>query len=98
MSHKKTLTVGNVSQILLKRGLISEGQYREILGRWEAQSARLYSHQQAGYSRRFSQGADQVSPAEVISSFNLEIPGSGKVLSEDAITEVIAQAVGMEYV
>jgi general secretion pathway protein E len=98
MTQKKCLTIRNVGQILRKRGLIGEDQYQELLTRGEQQAARLHSHQQAGYSRRFSQVPEQVSPAEVISSFNLEIPGSGRVLTEDAITEEIARAVGMEYV
>lgn len=39
-----------------------------------------------------------VSPAEVISSFNLEIPNSpGKVLTEEAITVAIAEAIGLPY-
>ena len=98
MTHKKTLTIKNVGQILLKRGLISDEQYGEILARGESQATRLTSYQQAGYSRRFHQVPDQVSPAEVISSFNLEIPGTnGRVLTEDAITETIALAVRMEY-
>ena len=64
-----------------------------VLSRADAQVTRLHGHQQTGYSRRFSQLPEQVSPAEVISSFNLEIPGTGRILTEDAITETIAQAV-----
>jgi len=98
MGHNRALTVKNVSQILMKKGLISEEQLGVVLSRADAQAARLHSHQQAGYSRRFFQGVEQVSPAEIISSFNLEIPGTGRILTEDAITETIAQAVGLEYV
>src|SRR5512133_46334 len=98
MSPNRVLNVKNVIQILLKRGLISEEQLHTVIARSEAQSARLYSHQQTGYSRRFSQLPEQISPAEVISSFNLEIPGTGRILTEDAITETIAQAVGIDYV
>ncbi|ACM21928.1 type II secretion system ATPase PulE [Geotalea daltonii FRC-32] len=94
---KKSLTIKNVSQILLKRGLITEEQFKEVISKGETQAARLHSHQQSGYSRRFAQGTDQISPAEVISSFNLVMPNSGKILSEDSITEVIAQASGLEY-
>jgi general secretion pathway protein E len=98
MGSSRAVTVKNVSQILLKKGLISAEQLGVVLSRAEAQAARLHSHQQSGYSRRFFQAAEQVSPAEVISSFNLEIPGTGRILTEDLITETIAQAVGMEYV
>jgi len=98
MSRNRVVTVKNVCQILLKKGLISQGQSQMILSRADAQAARLHSHQQSGYSRRFSQLAEQVSPAEIISSFNIEIPGTGKILTEDAITETIAEAAGIEYV
>jgi len=98
VSRERKVSVTNVCKILLRTGLISEEQNRMVLSRAEAQMARLHSHQQSGYTRRFSQGVEQVSPAEIISSFNLEIPGTGRILTEDAITETIAKAVGMEYV
>jgi len=97
MTQKKVLTIKNVAQIILKRGLISEEQYGDILAKGDAQSTRLQSYQQAGYSRRFHKAPELVSPAEVISSFNLLIPGSSKVLTEDAITEAIASAIHLEY-
>jgi len=98
MSSNQTVTVQNVCQILLKKKLISQEQFQMIIASADLQGARLHSHQQAGYSRRFFQMPEQISPAEVISSFNLEIPESGKILTEDAITETIAQAVNMAYV
>jgi len=98
MSRNQVVTVQNVCQILLRKKLISQEQLQMIIARADSQAARLHTHQQTGYSRRFSQLPEQVSPAEVISSFNLEIPDSGRILTEDAITEAIAQAVKMEYV
>jgi general secretion pathway protein E len=98
MHQKKTLTVKNVAHALLKKGMISEDQYKDILVKSEAQVTRLQNSQHPGYSRRFAQTGVLPSPAEVISSFNLEIPGSNsKILSEDAITRVIAELVGMPY-
>jgi len=98
MLQKQTLTVKNVSQELLKKRLISEEQYKDILVKSEAQVARLQNPLHPGYSRRFAQTTVLPSPAEVISSFNLEIPGSsGKLLTEDAITQVIADLVGMPF-
>ena len=99
MTRKRALTIRNVSEILLKKGLITDEQLELVLARGEAQAARLQSAQQAGYSRRFNVGPDTVSPAEVICSFSLEIPGSGgRLLTEDAITEAIAATVGMPFV
>jgi len=98
MQHNRAITVKNVCQLLLKKGLVSQEQSLMVISRSAAQAERLHSHQKSGYSRRFFQAAEQVSPAEVISSFNLEIAGTGKILTEDSITEAIAQAAGMEYV
>jgi general secretion pathway protein E len=98
MQKKKTVTIKNVGQILLQRGLIDEAQFRELSERGEAQASRLASAQQAGYSRRLQQTPEKSSPVEVIASLNLEVPDSGgRVLTEDAITEVLAAAVGLPY-
>ena len=95
---KKGLTIPVVSRMLLDHRIITPEQHRYILAHGEAQIERLRSYQQGGYSRRTQQVTDFVSPAEVISSFNLETAGSGRILTEDAITEVIATAVGIPYV
>jgi general secretion pathway protein E len=98
MHKKKTVTIGNVGQILLQRGLIDEVQLRTLKQGGELQASRLAGAQQAGYSRRLQQTPEKASPAEVIASLNLEVAGSpGKLLTEDAITEVLAAAVGMPY-
>ena len=98
MTQKKSLTIKNVAQILLKCRLVAEEQFQEILTRGETQASRLQNPQQAGYSRKFHQQSDVLSPIEVISSFNLEIPGSGRILTEDTITQAVASAAGLEYV
>ena len=99
MTEKQTLTIKSVLQLLYQSRLVSAEQVKEVLAKGEAQAARLRHAQQADFSRRFHQTTELVSPAEVISSFNLEIPGNGgRILTEDLITEYIAKAVGMEYV
>jgi general secretion pathway protein E len=98
MHRKKMFTIQNVGQILLQRQMITDDQFRTLLAQGEAQAQRLAGAQQAGYSRRVLHAPEKASPAEVIASFNLEIPGGGgKLLTEDAITEVLAQAVGLPY-
>jgi general secretion pathway protein E len=98
MNKRKSVTVNKVGQILLQRGLIDETQLQTIIEQGEAQSQRLLGAQQAGYSRRLQQTPEKPSPAEVIASLNLEVAGSpGKLLTEDAITEVLAAAVGIPY-
>ncbi|GFO70663.1 type II secretion system protein E [Geomonas limicola] len=98
MTKRKAVTIHNVGQILMRRGLIDQAQLKLLDEQGEAQAARLQGAQQAGYSRRLQQTPQKASPAEVIASLNLEIPGSGgKLLNEDAITEVLAEAVGLPY-
>ncbi len=96
MARKQSLTIESVGQVLRQRGLIDDDQVELILTRGAAQAARFQNHQQAGQSRRLY-GPEQVSPAEVICSFNLKIPASDRMLTEDAITEAIAQASGLDY-
>ena len=99
MSHKKSLSIKEVLNALYKRRLLSEEQCREVLVKSDEQISRLKNTRHPGYSRRFAQSSVLPSSAEVISSFNLEVPGnSGKVISEDVITRVIAEMVGMPYV
>lgn len=99
MATQKKLTIDNCARLLNKRGLLSSEHLIEVLARGKSQEAKLYALHQTGGSRRVQSGsADIVSPAETISSFNLEIPdSSGKFLTEDVITEAIAEAVGLPY-
>ncbi|HJV34857.1 GspE/PulE family protein [Geomonas sp.] len=98
MNKKNSLTIKNVGQMLLKRRLIDETQFGELVAKGEPQQQRLAGSQQAGYSRRLNQTPEKPSPAEVIASFNLEVPESGgRLLTEDGITEVLAAVVGLPY-
>ena len=98
MAEPNRLTLENCALLLQRRGLISQEQLKDILLRGKAQESKLFASHQAGASRRVRHGAEIISPVEVITSFNLELSGSpGKFLTEDAITEVLASAVGMPY-
>jgi len=94
----KKLSLENVAQLLHRQSLVSQEQLEEILARGKKQESRLHASSQAGASRRIQPGAEIIYPAEVIASFNLEIPGTqGKLLSEDLITEAVAFALKMPY-
>jgi general secretion pathway protein E len=98
MPKPNRLTLENCALLLQRRGLISQEQLKDILLRGSAQESKLFASHQAGASRRGQHGAEIISPVEVITSFNLELSGSpGKFLTEDAITQVMASAVGMPY-
>ena len=98
MSEPKKLTLENVAHMLHRKELLSKEQLADVLKRGKAQEHRLYSHNNSGTSHRAHSGAEMVSPAEIIASFNLEIPGTtGHLLSEDAITETLAAATSLPY-
>ncbi len=96
--QKQMLTVKDVAKLLHQRSRISDEQYEMILKRGEAQAARLNSHLRPNQTQKDVYLAELASPAQVITSFSLEIPATLKKLTEDAITELIAQAAGFEYI
>jgi general secretion pathway protein E len=91
------LTVKDVAKLLHQRSRISDEQYEMILKRGEAQAARLNSHLRPNQTQKDVYLAELASPAQVITSFSLEIPATRKKLTEDAITELIAQATRCRY-
>ena len=95
--QKLMLTIKDVAKLLHQRSRINDEQYELILKRGEAQAVRLNSHLRPGQPKKDIYLAELASPAQVITSFSLEIPATQKKLTEDAITELIAQASGMEY-
>ena len=97
-AHKHMLTINDVAKLLHQRSRISDEQYELILKRGEAQAARLNNHLQPSQTKKDIYLADLASPAQVITSFSLEIPNTQKKLTEDVITELIAQAAGFEYI
>lgn len=96
MPTPKKLTFENMAHLMVRRGLLSRDQLRDVLARGKAQESRLFSQHHAGTSRRSH--AEPVSPVDVLASFNLEIHGSqGNLLTEDAITDALASATGLPY-
>ena len=88
MTESKKLTFENLAYLMERRGLLSKEQLREVLSRGKAQESRLFTRNNSGTFRRSGSSTEFVSPAEVLASFNLEIPGSQKtLLSEDLITD-----------
>jgi general secretion pathway protein E len=94
---KQVLTIQGVARLLRRQGLIDDTQLQLLLERGESQAAHLRGHQPSGAPRRLVRSVETLSPAEVVCSFNLTIPGTVRVLTVDAVTEVIAKAAGMEY-
>ncbi|MBI2412547.1 MAG: type II/IV secretion system protein [Deltaproteobacteria bacterium] len=98
MTEKKSLTIEFVTALLKKKKLIGETEEREILIRGEGQRARIKKSQETMYSAKRQTSSEFVSPAEVIASLSLPLATApGKTLTEDMITEVIAEEVGLPY-
>ncbi|MFZ4857139.1 MAG: GspE/PulE family protein [Desulfuromonadaceae bacterium] len=98
MAESKKMTFENLTRLMVQRGLLAHDALEDILARGKVQETRLYALLYSGTSRRMSTGAEIVSPTEILASLNLEIHGShGKVLTVDAITEVLASAAGLPY-
>ncbi len=95
-AEKKALTIDYIADFLVKRRLMTKDQRKEVRIKGEKQRARLYKARKDFYaSRRLHILHEPVSPPEVIASFNFKT--DGKVLSEDVITEAIAEDVKIPY-
>ncbi|MCE5193878.1 MAG: GspE/PulE family protein [Nitrospiraceae bacterium] len=98
MVREKVFTLEFAAKVLLKRGLISDDQYKDIIAKGNVQKIRVQKLQDTAHPRRLHQTTFSILPAEIIASFDIEIPGkNGRILTEDAITEAIADEVNMEY-
>lgn len=102
VAPKREFTIEFVSSILEKRKLITAEQHKELTIKGETQRAKLFKSQESFYSgQRQHTVSESVSPAEVIASFNLELPvtgdSKGKLLTEDAITEAMALELKIPY-
>jgi len=98
MPESKKLMFESLARMIERRGLLSHDQLVDVLAREKVQASRFLSQHHSGAVRRASTGVEQVSPAEILASFNLEMPGTqGRVLTEDAITEALASATGLPY-
>ena len=98
MVKRKDFTIEFVAHVLLKKGLVTKEQLREVVSKGNAQRARLQKLHETSHSRRSHHIHYSASPCEIISSFNIEMPGKdGRLLTEDAITGAVAAETGLEY-
>lgn len=87
-----------LSQLLLKRGLMSEEQYKDLLVKSDRQKAKLQNMLDIANSKRVHPDSSPITASEVIASFELIIPDKeDRILSEDTIIETLADEVGMPY-
>ncbi|HBO83452.1 MAG: type II secretion system protein E [Deltaproteobacteria bacterium GWC2_42_11] len=99
-AEKTSLTIEFLLDILLKKCLISKEKFSDILVKGSSQLIRLQKMLEGTSYRKGSRYLypEAVSPTDVIMSFNIEIPDSGgKILTEDRITQSLAEEVNIPY-
>ncbi len=96
MKGNKRLTIDFLSKLLFKKGLIGAPERQEIRIKGETHRAML--HKEFDRERGPSPVSVIVTPAEIIASFDFDLPSKpGKKLTEDVITEAIAEETGIAY-
>ena len=97
MKSGSVLTIAYLTAVLLERGLLTEEQQATVLARAKVQETRLAAGPHTA-GRRLHRSGETPSPAQVLASFNLEVPGgNGRILSEDSITEELAASLQIPY-
>src|SRR5919197_3368074 len=85
--------VGFVLQALVSQGLLALDQAREIHARESIARARvLKALGDAREAARYD-----VSPVEIVASFNVPLPGGRGTLDQDRVSEASAKAAGIPY-
>ncbi len=93
------LTTNLLCDMLIKAGKLNPEQAREINIKQDTQRMKLLKARGDSLQRGRVHIEDEISAIEVASSLNLEIPGApGQILTEDAITEIVAQHAGLPFV
>ncbi len=92
------LTTDLLGEILVKSGKLSSEQAREIKIKQDVQRMKALKSRGETLHRGRMRLEDEVSSIEVAASLNLEMPGApGQVLTEDIISEVVAQHAGLPF-
>jgi general secretion pathway protein E len=96
--NDKVVTVAFLGSALLKKGLLTQGQYKDLLVKAERQKSKLQNLLDIANSKRVHPDTTAITAPEIIASFDLIMPGTTeKLLNEDIITEALADELGMEY-
>jgi len=95
----KKMTVENLCELLVRRGLLSEKQRKEILVKQGKQKARLQLEQkELRFTRGHTQIQMEVSPAQIIASFKYPVPEDpDRLITEDLIMEILAEKLSLQY-
>ena len=92
------LTTDHLSDILMQSGKLTPEQAREIKMKQDVQRMKIFKARGETLQRGRLHLEEEVSAIEVAASLNLTMPGpSGGTLSEDIITEAVANFVGLPF-
>jgi general secretion pathway protein E len=92
------LTTDLLCDVLIKAGKLTLEQAREIKVKQDVQRMKLLKARGESLNRGRMHLEDEVSAIEVAASLNFEISGApGLILSEDLITELVAQNAGLPF-
>lgn len=99
----KVYNLNYLAELLLANNMLDAEQRKEIMIKGESQRARMSKKMAEDNvmrtpGRRSIQVNSYVSPAEVIASYEFVMPVNGKVLSEDYMTQLVANDSGYDYV
>ncbi len=93
LQTRSAFTTSFLLEALFAHGLITREQAREVQAREQLARARVIKAM--GDSRDAARY--DVSPVEIVASFNLPLPGGRGLLDQDRVTEVAARAAGIPY-
>jgi len=97
MTSQIALTVEYLAAVLHQQGLLTQEQVATLQIQARQQEVRLLAGH-PGPGRRLHKSGERPSPAQVIASFSFEQPGSsGRMLTEDTITEALAGFLKLPY-
>ena len=108
-TKRRDLSIKYVTGLLKKKGLLTDDQIKEISITGKTHRARILKQlERDTVQKNFQAIKIAVSSAEVIASFEFKLPGKpvpgkpvpnkpGKLLTEDHITELIAEDLGLDY-
>ena len=92
--------LGRICDLLVREGLLHEGQKRDVMVRYSVQEKRILFQKRpelrkAVGHRRISY---EVGEIEIIAAFRFVIPGTdNELLTEEMITRIVAEDLGLEF-
>ena len=94
-------TLGRICDLLVREGLMHEGQKRDVLVRYSVQEKRILFQKRPELRKALGHKRIpyEVGEMEIVTAFRFVIPGTdNEVLSEEVITRVVAEDLGYEFV